>query len=219
MAFPRVIHKGLGVYWGVPHCNSGHSTSQAAWVALVFGFTLLCIYLCYRSYTKTPPLHLPLAPRFHLCGGVVLSTRLFYIPNYNIPSTLNLMKEIWTLPHPSPTDTPTSGEVWRCLNIFSKLLQYFTLPYINIYMGLYEQLQSLSTVAHLAVLLYMHANSQNAFIQSQLYQDTQIAIKNVYFCIAKTKQDNPSGKFFIYQLGSDRLEWIFGWIQSQSEWK
>ena len=69
MAFPRVIHKGLGVYWGVSHCNSGHSMSQVAWVALVFGFTSLCIYLHYRSYTKTPPLHLLLAPRFHLLWG------------------------------------------------------------------------------------------------------------------------------------------------------
>ena len=68
-AFPRVIHKGLGVYWGVSHHNSGHSMSQAAWVTLVFGFTSLCIYLCYRSYTKTPPLHLPLAPRLHLLWG------------------------------------------------------------------------------------------------------------------------------------------------------
>ncbi len=83
-------------------------------------------------------------------------------------------------------------------------------------MGLYEQLQSLSAMAHLAALLYTHGNTHNAFIQSQLYQDIQIAVKNAYFCVAKTEQDNPSGKFFIYQLGSDRLEWIFGWIWSQS---
>ena len=83
-------------------------------------------------------------------------------------------------------------------------------------MGLYEQLQSLSAMAHLAALLYTHGNTRNAFIQSQLYWDIQIAVKNAYFCVAKTEQDNPSGKFFIYQLGSDRLEWIFGWIWSQS---
>ena len=134
----------------------------------------------------------------------------------DVPSALNLMKEIWALPHPSPTDSPISCEVWRHLNIFLKLLQYFTLPYIDVHMGLYEQLQSLSAMAHLAALLYTHGNTRNAFIQSQLYWDIQIAVKNAYFCVAKTEQDNPSGKFFIYQLGSDRLEWIFGWIWSQS---
>ena len=41
-------------------------------------------------------------------------------------------------------------------------------------------------------------------------------MKNVFFCIAKAKRDNPNGKFFIYQLGTDRLEWIFGWIRSEN---
>ena len=83
-AFPRVIHKGLGVYWGVSHRNSSHSMSQAAWVALVFGFTSLCIYLCYRSYTKTTPPFLLLAPGFHLSWGsgivyrVILYSRLHH---------------------------------------------------------------------------------------------------------------------------------------------
>ena len=82
MAFPRVIHKGLGVYWGVSHCNSGHSMSQAARVALVFGITSLCIYLHYRSYTKT--LTSSTCPQVSPIVGVALSTGSFYIPNYNI---------------------------------------------------------------------------------------------------------------------------------------
>lgn len=35
-------------------------------------------------------------------------------------------------------------------------------------------------------------------------------IKNVYFCVAKTKIDNPEGSFWIILLGTDRLEELFG---------
>ena len=41
-------------------------------------------------------------------------------------------------------------------------------------------------------------------------------VKNAFFCIAKTKHDNPSGEFFLILLGTDRLESIFGLIRSQN---
>lgn len=44
----------------------------------------------------------------------------------------------------------------------------------------------------------------------QLYIDVQMMIKNVYFCITKTKIDNLKGKFWIILIGSDRLEDKFG---------
>lgn len=37
-----------------------------------------------------------------------------------------------------------------------------------------------------------------------------IIIKNVYFCVAKAKVDDPLGKFFLVLLGTDRLEELFG---------
>jgi hypothetical protein len=34
-------------------------------------------------------------------------------------------------------------------------------------------------------------------------------IKNAYFCVAKTQQDDPNGKFWIILLGTDGLEKVF----------
>jgi len=39
-------------------------------------------------------------------------------------------------------------------------------------------------------------------------------IKNVYFCVAKTQRDNPDGKFWIFLLGTDALEKVFGKIRT-----
>ena len=55
----------------------------------------------------------------------------------------------------------------------------------------------------------------SSFLPSPLYHDIQIMVKNVFFCVAKATWDTPNGKFFIILLGTDRLEWIFGLIQSQ----
>ncbi|EJD33442.1 hypothetical protein AURDEDRAFT_41577, partial [Auricularia subglabra TFB-10046 SS5] len=51
-------------------------------------------------------------------------------------------------------------------------------------------------------------------IPSQLYIDIQIMIKNIYFCVVKTKVDNPSGPFWLLLLGTDRLEKDFGITRS-----
>jgi len=36
-----------------------------------------------------------------------------------------------------------------------------------------------------------------------------IMIKNIYFCVAKVKADNPNGKFHIIMLGTNWLEELF----------
>jgi hypothetical protein len=36
-----------------------------------------------------------------------------------------------------------------------------------------------------------------------------IMIKNAYFCVAKTKADNPNGNFWVVLLGTDRLEVLY----------
>ena len=39
-------------------------------------------------------------------------------------------------------------------------------------------------------------------------------IKNVYFCVAKTKVDNPDGEFWIILQGTDALEDAFGNVRT-----
>src|SRR5258705_3058813 len=41
-----------------------------------------------------------------------------------------------------------------------------------------------------------------------------IMIKNVIFCVAKAKVDNPEGEFWLILLGTDRLEELFGILRT-----
>ncbi|KAF8327198.1 uncharacterized protein EI90DRAFT_2928786 [Cantharellus anzutake] len=162
----------------------------------------------------------PAVLRSHLeangCSIARINNLLNATDKQDVTTMLNLMQLIWSLPPPLPTDKPVLQETCIALNQHSKLLRYLILPYINIELSLYEQLKFLSAAAHLTYILFTHQNARSSFLPLPLYRDIQIMVKNVYFCVAKAKRDNPDGEFFIILLGTDRLEWIFGLIRSQN---
>ncbi len=132
----------------------------------------------------------------------------------DITTMFNLMQLIfiWTLSPPSPLDNPIHCQDRTTLNQHSKLLQWLIHPYINVELSLHEQLKYLSATAHVVYVFFMHKNTHSSYIPSMLYHDIQIMAKNAYFCVVKTKCDNPTGKFFLTLLGTNQLEWLFGFI-------
>jgi hypothetical protein len=62
------------------------------------------------------------------------------------------------------------------------------------------------------MILYQLAGKE--FIPTNLYVDLMIMIKNVIFCVAKAKVDNPDGEFWVILLGTDRLEELFGILRT-----
>ncbi|KAF8219241.1 hypothetical protein L208DRAFT_1342015 [Tricholoma matsutake] len=118
-----------------------------------------------------------------------------------------MLKDIWTLPH--NTNHCNSGfmKSWEALWLLRKLLFHMVFPYICVELSLSEQIEHLSVAAHLALVLYRLGGKQ--FIPTNLYIDLMIMIKNIIFCVAKAKIDDPDGEFFIILLGMDILEELF----------
>ena len=85
-------------------------------------------------------------------------------------------------------------------------------PYLCVDLSLSEQLEHLSAAAHLAMILFKLAAKK--FIPTNLYIDLMIMIKNVFFCVAKAKIDDPDGEFWLILLGTDRLEELFGILRT-----
>jgi hypothetical protein len=85
-------------------------------------------------------------------------------------------------------------------------------PYVCIELSLSEKIEHLSAAAHLALTLYRLGGKQ--FIPTNLYIDLMIMIKNIIFCVAKAKIDDPDGEFFIILLGTDRLKELFGILRT-----
>ena len=92
--------------------------------------------------------------------------------------------------------------------------QHLMLPYICINLSLQEQLVHLSTAAHILFQLYHHNAAGPCFIPAQSYVDIILMVKNVFFCVANTKVNNPVAKFYIISLGTDHLETFFGLVHT-----
>lgn len=88
------------------------------------------------------------------------------------------------------------------------------LPYVSVDLDLDQQLVHLSTAAHMAFYLYRVNSARSHFMPTQTFIDIMIMIKNVYYCVAKVKVDNPQGRFYPILLGTDRLETFFGLIRT-----
>ncbi|KAG6835458.1 hypothetical protein H0H93_001265, partial [Arthromyces matolae] len=123
-----------------------------------------------------------------------------------------LLHEVWSLPPAPSNKAPGFVNTRQSLQKLGVLFKYILMPYICVDFSLHEQLVHLSAAAHLVMPLFIEGKT--TFMPTQLYVDIMIMIKNVYFCVAKTKVDNPDGCLWIVQLGTDRLEVLFGILRT-----
>jgi hypothetical protein len=132
----------------------------------------------------------------------------------DVKMALDMLKDVWSLPRASSSTNSNRGflENREALWILGKFLFHLVFPYICIDLSLSEQIEHLSAAAHLSLALYKQAGKE--FIPTGLYIDTMIMIKNVIFSVAKAKIDDPNGEFFPIQLGTDRLEELFGILRT-----
>jgi hypothetical protein len=96
--------------------------------------------------------------------------------------------------------------------VYRTFARHLVLPYISVDLDLDQQLVHLSAAAHITFYLYRDNLACTQFMPTQSYVDIMIMIKNVFFCVAKVKVNNPHGLFYPILLGTDHLETFFGLI-------
>ncbi|KAJ7031846.1 hypothetical protein C8F04DRAFT_1360484 [Mycena alexandri] len=67
---------------------------------------------------------------------------------------------------------------------------------------------SLATFSHLSFTLFRSSRLQ--YMSNQLYGDSQTMVKNAMFCLAKQQELDPTAPFYLFQVGDDPLERLFG---------
>ncbi|KAJ6626373.1 hypothetical protein B0H10DRAFT_2161558 [Mycena sp. CBHHK59/15] len=152
----------------------------------------------------------------HAVGHSQPQVNSFLDPNdkQDVSITYQLLKSLWSLPVAPPDSDPASIRTREALRMFGQLAYHLLFPYIFIDLSLHEQLVHLSAAAHILFILYSDNKAGTSFMANQTYMNLMIMIKNVFFCVAKTKIDIPDGEFFIILLGTDRLEGLFGLIRT-----
>jgi hypothetical protein len=166
-----------------------------------------------QGFCITPPIL-----RAHLQSNGVSSFRLRALLNPNDKQDVvlgySLLKEIWSLPAASSGSDPSFSRARKALRVYGRFAQNLIMPYICVDLNLDEQLIHLSAATHLALYLYNDNSARTKFMPTQSYVDIMLMVKNIYFCVAKVKVDNPQGTFYIIQLGTDRLEQFFGLVRT-----
>ncbi|KAJ6541961.1 hypothetical protein B0H10DRAFT_2244898 [Mycena sp. CBHHK59/15] len=123
-----------------------------------------------------------------------------------------LLKDLWNLPPAPEGSRPGFIAARDALRIIGSFFYDLIFLYICVDLTLSEQLEHLSTAAHLNLLLYR--DGQKEALPMLLFTDIMIMIKNAYFCVAKAKVDDPTGNFWLILLGTDRLEELFGILRT-----
>jgi hypothetical protein len=106
---------------------------------------------------------------------------------------IQLLNVLAHLPPATETDDPGFCASRCIIRLLGQLYRHLLETYMHPSLSLHEQLTCLSAAAHLVLALY--SREQGDFIPIQLYFDVMAMIKNAYFCVAKTQQDDPNGKF------------------------
>ena len=160
----------------------------------------------------------PAILRSHLESNRIPTHRLQYLLNPNdkqdVVLAYTLLKEIWSLPPPPDDSSPSFARAREALNVYGQFAHHLMMPYICVDLDLDEQLIHLSAAAHMAFFLYRDGVARTQFMPTQSYIDIMIMVKNVFYCVAKAKVDNPHSNFYPILLGTDRLETFFGLIRT-----
>ena len=160
----------------------------------------------------------PAILRTHLESHGVPSHRLRSLLNPNdkqdVVLAYSLLKEIWSLPPPPDDCSPSFARAREALVVYGQFAQHLMMPYVCVDLDLDEQLIHLSAAAHMAFFLYRDSSARTQFMPTQSYVDIMLMVKNVFYCVAKAKVDNPRSNFYPILLGTDRLETFFGLIRT-----
>ncbi|KAJ7437703.1 hypothetical protein FB451DRAFT_1193094 [Mycena latifolia] len=124
----------------------------------------------------------------------------------NVPNAVSLHMGLYEVSHRINFQKCDPGDV--PIALLGRLSGYLVRPFITPDMTLSQQLQSLSSAAHLFFVLF--SKNWTSFCPGQLYYDIQSMIKNVFWSVAKQKILDPSGIHHIGLNGEDRLEDLYG---------
>ncbi|KAK6968887.1 hypothetical protein R3P38DRAFT_3508554 [Favolaschia claudopus] len=94
------------------------------------------------------------------------------------------------------------------IRLLALILKSILAPFITPDMSLTDQMTHLATYAHLTFTLFRL--NRLTFMSNQLYGDSQSMIKNAFFCLEKQQKLDPTKPFYLFQVGDDPLERLFG---------
>ncbi|KDQ54169.1 hypothetical protein JAAARDRAFT_182553 [Jaapia argillacea MUCL 33604] len=124
----------------------------------------------------------------------------------DVPRAIDLIRAVAAIEGPNPN--PGVLQEIKIIRVIGEMFSAFVDGFSKHDWCLAQQLTALSKYAHMVFILF-HEYRVN-LMPAQLYGDTQTTVKNVFFCVAKQQVEDGDQKLFLFWLGDDRLEALFG---------
>lgn len=150
-----------------------------------------------------------------LCGQTSESVEKLLDPSdhQNVPQAVKLMQALSSLKDMDASSfSPSDLDSHRALKALGELWISYLNPFIVPDLSLTRQLEALSKFGHMTFVLYLKHGS--SFMANQLYADMQALVKCAYFCVAQQQLLDPSMPWYMFLLGDDRLEEMFGEVRT-----
>ncbi|KAG2008061.1 hypothetical protein CC2G_013532 [Coprinopsis cinerea AmutBmut pab1-1] len=137
------------------------------------------------------------------------------VDKQNVPIAVNLIEELARveLEPLSKQLNPSQFLRARRVRFFAKVCLFFVAPFTDVHMSLAEQIRSLSTYVHLTFALY--SKGKGSFMGGALYGDSMSIVKCIILELVRLQSIDPNIKFYIFFIGTDRLEGIFSHVRTQ----
>ncbi|PPQ83800.1 hypothetical protein CVT24_007319, partial [Panaeolus cyanescens] len=152
-------------------------------------------------------------------GGMTIEkAKLMLNPSdkQNVPVAVNLIQNLVHLKmNPRLTSVDVAPQVQartKCVIFIATVFSFFITPFLDVEMSLSQQIQSLSTYAHLITGMH-HINGLN-FMSGALLADSQAIVKCIIITAARLQACDPTSEYFILFEGDDRLENLFSIVRT-----
>jgi preprotein translocase subunit SecA len=83
---------------------------------------------------------------------------------------------------------------------------------VNPKINLLDQLVNVAKCSHL--MLHICRNNRSKFMSKDSYKDIQSTIQNCFLVVKLFNIKDPTKKVYLYQLGTDELESLFGTLRT-----
>ena len=196
---PIKVHVTRSIY-----CTSGFATVLRNPKGILVNRSVVNKYHLHSHLTRLPE-----------TNTKMVDLLLDPVDTQNVPKAVTLIQltnKLQTLD--TVSYTPSQADEHKALTAIGAVFSAFMDPFIYSNVSLAEQLTSLSKYAHAAFALY--AKHSTNFMTSPLYADSQAAVKDIFFCVAKQQVLDPTADFHIILCGTDCLETDFCLARTQT---
>lgn len=130
----------------------------------------------------------------------------------NVPYAVQLLQGL--IESKSDSNLEISSHIQQEIECFNEVVKPLLNIFVNPTINLLDQLTQLAYCSHL--LLFIYRKWRTRFITRDLYMDIQSTIQDAFICVELFNRYDHRSKVYLYQLGTDQVESLFGLVRTLS---